>query len=84
MADAGLRLLKALSDDTRLKIVKTLLRGERCACEIPKMVGKAQPTVSLALKKLRAAGVVACRRDGAKCIYRVCDPRVGRIMEAAV
>jgi ArsR family transcriptional regulator len=75
------RIFKALSDPTRLELVMILLKGERCACELPGMVGKAQPTVSLQLKKLRAARVLSCRRDGRKCIYRVSDPKVKRILE---
>lgn len=74
-------LFKALSDPTRLRIVEILLRGERCACELPAMLGKAQPTVSLQLKKLVAAGVLSFRKDGAKAIYSVSDPRAARLLE---
>ncbi|MFH0885248.1 MAG: metalloregulator ArsR/SmtB family transcription factor [Candidatus Micrarchaeota archaeon] len=75
------RLFKALSDSTRLKLVEILLDGEKCACELPAMVGKAQPTVSLQLKKLHEAGVVSCRKDGVKSIYRVSDPKIKRLLE---
>jgi len=75
------RLFKALSDSTRLKLVEILLDGERCACELPAMVGKAQPTVSLALKKLLEAGVVSCRKDGVKSIYRVSEPKAKKMLE---
>ena len=74
-------LFKALSDPTRLRIVEILLRGERCACELPSMLGKAQPTVSLQLKKLVGAGVLAFRKDGVKSIYRVADPRAAKLIE---
>ncbi|MEW6036448.1 MAG: metalloregulator ArsR/SmtB family transcription factor [Candidatus Micrarchaeota archaeon] len=75
-------LFKALSDPTRLKMVMILLRGERCACELPALVGKAQPTVSLQLKKLVEDGVLSFRRDGKKVIYRVSNPKVARLLEA--
>jgi len=75
------RIFKALSDTTRLGLVMILLKGERCACELPEMVGKAQPTVSLQLKKLRAARILSCRKEGRKCIYRVSDPKVKRMLE---
>jgi ArsR family transcriptional regulator len=81
MASGRIRLFKALSDGTRLKIVEILLKGERCACEIPKMVGKAQPTVSLQLKKLVRAGVLSCRKDGTKSIYRVSEQKVKKMLE---
>jgi len=74
-------LLKALSDPTRMKIVRVLLKGERCACEIPDLVGKAQPTVSLQLKKLVQAGAISSRREGTKSIYRVCDRRIAKLLE---
>jgi len=74
-------LFKALSDPTRLRIVSILLKGERCACKLPAMVGKAQPTVSLQLKKLVASGVLSCRKDGVRAIYRVSDPRIKKLLE---
>lgn len=80
-ASGKTRLFKALSDATRLKIVEILLGGERCACELPAMVGKAQPTVSLALGKLLDSGIVSCRKDGVKSIYRVSEPKVKKMLE---
>ncbi|MFA6530822.1 MAG: metalloregulator ArsR/SmtB family transcription factor [Candidatus Micrarchaeia archaeon] len=73
-------ILKALADRTRLSIVRTLLKGEMCACELPKLVGRAQPTVSLQLKKLVRAGILACRKDGTKMLYRVVNPKVAVIL----
>ncbi len=78
----GLEVFKALSDPTRLNIVKILLKGERCACELPALVGKAQPTVSLQLKKLVSCGVLSYRKDGVKSIYRVSDARIRPLLEA--
>ncbi len=77
-----LTILKALGDRTRLNAVKILLEGERCACQLPDLLGKAQPTVSLQLKKLVAAGILESRKEGVKCIYRVSDPRVRPLLEA--
>ena len=73
----------ALSDETRFKIVSYLLEEERCACVIPQLVGRAQPTVSLQLKKLVKLGVLETRRDGKKVMYKVRDSRVLRVLEAA-
>jgi len=69
-------IFKALGDKTRYKIVTALLDGERCACELPKIVKRAQPTVSLQLKYLSKAGIVSARRDGKKMIYKIVDKRV--------
>ena len=69
-------VFKALGDGTRLKIVLFLKGRERCACEIPKAVGRAQPTVSQHLRILRDVGVLKSRRDGKRIMYRVCCPEV--------
>jgi ArsR family transcriptional regulator len=75
-------ILKALADKTRLSLVRILLKRERCACELPKIVGRAQPTVSLQLKKLVAAGVLSFRKDGTKVLYRVTNPKVALVLRA--
>lgn len=77
------KLFNALGDETRLKIVLYLKDGERCACELPKAVNRAQPTVSQHLKILREAGVLVSRRDGKKIMYRVCCPEVLKLIEVS-
>ena len=47
-----LEILKALSDETRLKIVEFLLDGEKCVCEIFPHVKRTQSTVSIQLSVL--------------------------------
>jgi len=73
-------IFKALGDRTRYNIVLALLDGERCACEIPTIVKRAQPTVSLQLKCLAKAGIVSARRDGKKVIYRIANPMVKQLV----
>lgn len=58
-------LCKALSDETRLKIVDMLSCGEKCACEILKSFAITQPTLSYHMKILTACGIINARRDGA-------------------
>jgi DNA-binding transcriptional ArsR family regulator len=79
--DKRLGLLKALSDETRLRIVEYLKKGERCACEIVPYARKSQPNVSLHLKKLEQAGILKSRKDGTKVIYSIADRKVLEIME---
>ena len=74
-------LFRALADETRLKIVKILIKGEKCACKLPALVNRAQPTVSLQLKYLVAAGVLKARRDGKKMIYRIANPKINELLE---
>ncbi len=79
---SGFLILKALGDETRYNIVTSLLGGERCACELPKMVKRAQPTVSLQLRCLLEAGILSSRREGKKVIYRISNSRVKRILRS--
>jgi len=67
------RVMKALSDPNRVKIVKMLQRRELCVCEIQAALGLAQPTVSKHLKILESAGLVEKRKDGLWVNYRPAD-----------
>ncbi len=59
-----IRVMKALSDPNRVKVVKMLQQKEMCVCEIQAALGLAQPTVSRHLKLLEEAGLVASSKDG--------------------
>src|SRR5213076_794314 len=58
------RLFHALSDETRLEIVRLLSHGERCVCELQDALGAAQSRLSFHLKTLKDAGLVTDRRAG--------------------
>jgi ArsR family transcriptional regulator, arsenate/arsenite/antimonite-responsive transcriptional repressor len=58
------RLFHALSDETRLEIIRMLANGERCVCELTDALEAAQSRLSFHLKTLKDAGVVTDRRDG--------------------
>lgn len=79
--DEKIKLLKALGDDTRIKILQYLLNGEKCACTIVPFIGKAQPTVSQHLKILVEADILDVRRDGTRMLYRIKNDQAVRIME---
>ena len=66
-----IRVMKALSDPNRVKIMKMLEAKELCVCEITALLGLAQSTVSKHLKMLEDAGLVASWRDGAWVNYRL-------------
>lgn len=80
--DETLKILKSLSDETRLKIVKFLLDGEKCVCEIFPHVKRTQSTVSIHLGNLERAEVLESRRDGKKIFYKIKDSRVRDIFNA--
>jgi ArsR family transcriptional regulator len=72
-----------LANPARLRIVKILEDGERCACEFAPLTGKAQPTISLHLKALESAGIVVSRKDGKRVLYRLKDPRILKMLSLA-
>ena len=62
-------ILKAMADSSRLALLKSLSKCELCACVLPALVKKTQPTVSSHLKVLHKVGLVNMRKDGAKRMY---------------
>lgn len=77
-----LQILKALADETRLKIVEFLLDGEKCVCEIFPHVKRTQSTTSIQLDVLRKAGILDSRKDGKKVYYFIADDKVCNIFKA--
>lgn len=63
------KMLKAISDPKRLKIVDMLSCGELCACKILEAFHITQPTLSHDMRVLIEAGVVIDRRDGKNIYY---------------
>ena len=59
-----IRVFKALSDETRLRMLKLLSEGELCVCEIMQAMEISQTRASRNLGILKAAGLVEDRRDG--------------------
>lgn len=58
------RWFHALSDETRLRVVEMLTRGEHCVCDLQSATGAAQSRLSFHLKTLKEAGLVTDRREG--------------------
>jgi DNA-binding transcriptional ArsR family regulator len=67
-------ILKALSDESRLRILGALAEGERCVCQIVALIDLAPSTISRHLAILRAAGLIRCRKSGRWIHYRLADP----------
>jgi ArsR family transcriptional regulator len=64
---------KALSDETRLRILALLSSGEMCVCDLMAILDLPQSTVSRHLAYLRNAGWVEDRRQGVWMYYRLLD-----------
>jgi ArsR family transcriptional regulator, lead/cadmium/zinc/bismuth-responsive transcriptional repressor len=77
-------LFKIFSDATRLRILKALAEGELCVCDIGAVLGASQSAVSHQLALLRAARMVAYRREGKTIYYRLADDHVGSLLRVGL
>ncbi|MCG6907325.1 MAG: metalloregulator ArsR/SmtB family transcription factor [Desulfobacteraceae bacterium] len=68
-----IKVMKALSDPNRVKMVKLLQRRVLCVCEIQAALGLAQSTASKHLKILEEAGLVRFTKDGLWVNYQLTD-----------
>lgn len=73
-------MIRALGHPVRLRIVEALERGERCVSELQDTLDVPQAIVSQQLARMRAAGIVSCRRDGANVRYTIADARVLQVL----
>jgi len=64
-------LMKALGDETRVKIFHMLSKGELCACNILEKFHITQPTLSYHMKILSESGLIESRRDGVWMKYSI-------------
>ena len=69
------KLMKALSDPTRVKILKALQSRSLCVCEMYTVLHLAQPTISKHLKILEDAGLVSGMKNGLWVNYSLTDGR---------
>lgn len=64
-------VLKALADETRLRILESLLTEEKCVSDLVRELSYPQPHVSHHLRILRNSGVVEGLREGQQVRYRI-------------
>ncbi len=62
--NALIKVLKALSDPNRMRIMKMLQLREMCVCELAEALGITQPSVSRHMRILTEAELVSSRREG--------------------
>ncbi len=67
------QLFKALSDETRLRILALLAEGELCVCDLMATLELPQSTVSRHLAYLRNTELVEDRRQGVWMYYRLAE-----------
>jgi arsenate reductase (thioredoxin) len=77
--------LKALADPVRLRLVSLLATsptGELCACELPDLLGRSQPTISHHLSQLHDVGLIEREQRGKWAWFRLTPGGLGRIRAA--
>ena len=71
-------LFKALGDENRIRILRLLHSGEKCACKLLEELNISQPTLSHHMKILCDSGLVTGRREGKWTHYSICRDGVMR------
>jgi len=79
-----MEVLKALSDEKRVRILYALRSGELCVCQVIALLNLAPSTVSKHLKILRAARLIDSRKNGRWMYYRLSKdcrvPSAGKLL----
>ena len=77
-----IKIFKALSDETRLRMMKLLHRRELCVCEIMQAMDISQTRASRNLGILKGAGFVVDRRQGLWVHYSINKDKVNQYHKA--
>ena len=77
------RLFKFLGSAPRIRILLAIDSGEACVCHLEAGLGLRQAYISQHLMALRKAGALVSRREGRFIYYRLRDPRLLELVEAA-
>ena len=78
------KFLKALADETRLKIAYALtLEASLCVCDVAAIIGSSMATASHHLRYLKEHGLAKSYRDGKQMYYSLADDHVYQIVTIA-
>ena len=66
-----IKAMKALTDETRLRILNLLLERECCVCEVMQALNISQTRASRYLGALYDAGLLKLRREGLWSLYSI-------------
>ena len=77
------RVLSAIAQENRIKILKFLGRTEKCVCEIYPALGLEQSNLSKHLRILTDAGILEYRKQGNSVFYKIKDNKILGIIKLA-
>ena len=84
-SEQTLDALRAIGEETRLRIVAVLRHGELTVTDLTEILGQSQPRVSRHLKLLTDAGLIVKHREGTWAFFRLADSTPRRaLVEAAI
>lgn len=83
LQDFKARFFRALAHPTRIRILETLVRGDRSVQELQEALGLDQPVVSQQLAVLRNQGLVTSQKQGLSVRYELRDPAIAELLAAA-
>jgi len=72
--DRQAEVVKAVGHPLRIAIVDFLKDGEQCVCDIAEHIGSERSNVSRHLSVMVRAGVLTCRKEGLKVLYKLKTP----------
>ena len=80
------RLLSCLGDPSRFRLVRRLMRGQRCVSDLAAEVGLSQSCTTRHLQALQREHLVVGARDGKRVVFRLRaeEPQVGALLDWAL
>jgi len=69
--EKNVKVLKAIGEINRIKILELLDTGEKCACVLLESFNFTQPTLSHHMKVLIDCNIVSCRKEGKWNYYKI-------------
>ncbi|MBE9524627.1 MAG: helix-turn-helix transcriptional regulator [Chloroflexi bacterium] len=77
------KILSAISNPFRIKVLLTIGRGEACVCHLETLLKQRQAFISQHLMALRKAGILDTRREGKFIFYRLADSQTYDLIRIA-
>ena len=82
--ESTVQLFKALADQSRMRILWSLSRGEMCVCDLAAFLKVSESAVSHQLRLLKTIRLVNNRREGSVLYYRLNDLHVEQLIQVAL
>ena len=75
---------KAISDETRIKLLFSLSRSKMCVCDLAALLGMTVSAISHQLRVLKQAGLVRSEKQGKVVYYMLSDDHVNTVLNNAI